>query len=414
MKKAFFFDVLALVAVLAGFFVLFSFTEIDNQFWDKLKNADRETLIKQTEVENAEFTGQGEGLKEEESVLDRQSFTQPAETEFVNCYCYSVLTEEEREIYREIYAVLKSQEGEATLSTLDVVQMEKVFNCVLNDHPQFYYVEGYTYTSYEKDDVISKITFRGTYSKTKEECEVTNQKIENYVNLCFAGIKPGMSDYDKVKYLYEYIIEGTEYNLSAEDNQNICSVFLEGESVCMGYARAMQYLLLKQDILCTIVNGTAGEGEEHAWNLLLLDGQYYHLDVTWGDDSYTVSNEQKPGVGMVNYSFFCVTTEEILRTHTIDNRVKLPECVSYENNYYVKEGYYFESFDLEKLSDIFKAANESGKGYVEIKCMDEVVYRQIYEYLIEEQHVFEYLADGMDTVSYYDGEELLLLEFWLK
>ena len=117
---------------------------------------------------------------------------------------------------------------------------------------------------------------------------------------------------------------------------------------------------------------------------------------------------------MTNYSFFCVTTEEISKTHVIDNVVELPECIAWDNNYYVKEGCYFKSLDTDKLSKIFEDAYALDKGYVEIKCMDSVVYREIYTYLIEEQHIFNYLKEGKDTVSYYDGEELLLLEFWLK
>lgn len=383
-------------------------------FFERLKKSDTEFLVDKTEVENQQYAMEQEREKNEKSTLERQTFIQPEEQELENCYCYSALNEEEKIIYLEIYGILKDMLLDVELSTLDVDVVEKVFKCVLNDHPEFYYVEGYTYTTYSQNDVLSKMEFSGTYTKTKEECETIDKQIAQYVKRCFIGINTTMSDYEKVKYIYEYIINNTEYSLAAGDSQNICSVFLNGESVCMGYAKAMQYLLLEQDILCTIVNGTAQEGEVHAWNLLLLDGQYYHLDVTWGDDSYTISNDESTSVGMTNYSFFCVTTEDILKTHKIDNVVELPECIAEENNYYVKEGYYFKNLDTAKLAKVFSDAYASDKEYVEIKCMDAVVYRQISTYLIEEQHIFEYLEAGKDTVSYYDGEELLLLEFWLK
>lgn len=414
MKKRIFFDLLALLAIAVGFFLLLYFQDLDMGFLDRLKNADTEMLVDKTEVENQEYVIEQETKEHTQLDLEKQTFAQPDEEELENCYCYSVLNDEDKAVYLEIYDILKDMGQDVELSTLDVDLIEKVFKCVLNDHPQFYYVEGYTYTTYSQNDILSKLEFSGTYTKTEEECEVIDSQIEKYVANCFAGMKSGMSDYEKVKYIYEYIINGTEYNLTAEDSQNICSVFLNGESVCMGYAKAMQYLLLEQDILCTIVNGTAQEGEVHAWNLLLLDGQYYHLDVTWGDDSYTVANDDTTSVGMTNYSFFCVTTEDISRTHTIDNVVELPQCIADENNYYVKEGYYFENLDTEKLAKVFSDAYTSDKGYVEIKCMDAVVYREISTYLVEEQHIFDYLEDGKDTVSYYDGEELLLLEFWLK
>ncbi|MBR3806893.1 MAG: hypothetical protein IKJ15_00760 [Lachnospiraceae bacterium] len=414
MKKRFFFDLVTLIAIAAGFFVLLHFQDLGIDFLDNLKGKDKNIETEQSVIQNDEYLHVQKPEEDKHSTMEKQEFVQPEKEELTNCYCYSVLNDEEKQIYEEIYSIIKNMEKDVELSTLDVELIEKVFKCVLNDNPQFYYIEGYTYTTYSKQDVISKLEFSGTYSKTKEECKTIDAGIENYVAGCFGQMPEGLSDYEKVKYIYEYIIESTEYNLGAEDSQNICSVFLNGESVCMGYAKAMQYLLLKQDILCTIVNGTAQEGEEHAWNLLLLDGQYYHLDVTWGDDSYTVANGDDSGVGMTNYSFFCVTTEEISQTHTIENVVELPECTANENNYYVKEGYYFKDLDTDKLAAIFDEAYSEGKGYVEIKCMDAVVYRKIYTYLIEEQHIFEYLKEDKDTVSYYDGEELLLLEFWLK
>ena len=67
------------------------------------------------------------------------------------------------------------------------------------------------------------------------------------------------------------------YDLNAENNQNIISVFLEGRTVCQGYACATKYLMDLLDIPCTIVTGTAN-GEPHAWNLIELDGAYYYMD----------------------------------------------------------------------------------------------------------------------------------------
>ena len=412
MKKRIGFDFVALLAIAVGFFVLLYFQDFDLDFLDYLKNTDVEMLVDKSAYENKEYA-----LNQEEdklSELEKQNFIQPSEEKLVNCYYYSMLNESEKAVYEEIYSVIENFGKDVKLSTTDPDLIEKIFKCVLNDHPQFYYVEGYTYTTYTKGTEVTKLEITGTYSKTKEECEVINAQIEMYVKNCFAKMPVGISDYEKVKYIYDYILDGTEYNLLAKDNQNICSVFLNGESVCMGYAKAMQYLLLKQNILCTIVNGTASQGEEHAWNLLMLDGQYYHLDATWGDDSYTVSNNSASQIGMKNYSFFCVTTEEISKTHQIKNIVELTVCIEWENNYYVKEGLYFRSFDKDKLQQVFDDAYAKDKAHIEIKCADSVVYRQIYSYLIEEQNIFDYITKGKDTVSYYDGEELLLLEFWLK
>lgn len=414
MKKRIIFDLVALLAIAVGFFALFYFQDPDMFFLEQLKDLNSETLVDKTIVENGEYTQKQELKEDMTGKLDKQTFVQPAKEELANCYYYSVLNENEKIVYEEIYSTIKHMDENTELSTLDTQLIEKIFKCVMNDHPEFYYVEGYTYMTYTRNDKVVKLEITGTYSKTKEECEILNAQIENAVTKCFSGMPVGASDYEKVKYIYEYIINTTEYNLDSVEHQNICSVFLHGESVCMGYAKAMQYLLLKQDILCTIVNGTAQQGEEHAWNLILLEGQYYHLDVTWGDNSYIVSNEETTQAGMPNFGFFCVPTEEISKTHKINTVVELPQCVSWDCNYYIKEGLYFTDLDTDKLAQVFTDAYATDNVYVELKCADSVVYRKIYTYLIEEQNIFDYLEESKDTVSYYEDEELLLLEFWLK
>ena len=414
MKKRIIFDLVAFLAIAASFFMLLYFQDFDMEILGDIKGVEGNMMVDKPSVFNA---GTSQNQAYEEGVLetlDKQNFIQPSAEEFVNCYYYSALNEDEKKVYEEIYSSLKNRDEARELSTVDTQLVEKIFKCVLNDHPKFYYVEGYSYMTYTRKDKIVKLEMVGTYSKTEEECEVLDVQIENAVNKCFSGMKSGLSDYEKVKYIYEYIIDTTEYKLESQDNQNICSVFLNGESVCMGYAKTMQYLLLKQNIFCTLVNGTALHGEEHAWNLILLDGQYYHVDVTWGDSSYMVTNGEDFFSETPNYGFFCVPTEEISKTHTIKSVVELPQCIAWESNYYIKEGLYFKSLDTEKIAQVFGRAYETGENHLEIKCQDVVVFREIYGYLIEEQNVFQYLNDEKDTVSYYEDEELLMLEFWLK
>ena len=414
MKKRIIFDLVALLTIAVVYFMLLYFQDLDMDIFDNLQSVEENMVVDKTGSWSNEKVQKQELNEYMPETLDKQTFEQPSQDEFVNCYYYSALNEDEKVVYEEIYSSLKNREEERELSTVDTQLVEKIFKCVLNDHPKLYYVEGYTYMTYTRNDEIVKLEMVGTYSKTKEECEVLDAQIENAVTKCFSGMKSELSDYEKVKYIYEYIINATEYNLESTDNQNICSVFLNGESVCMGYAKAMQYLLLKQDIFCTLVNGTALQGEEHAWNLVLLEGQYYHVDVTWGDSSYMVTNGESILSEMPNYGFFCVPTEEISKTHNIKSVVELPECIAWECNYYIKEGLYFKNLDVEKISQIFSDAYSEGKNHVEIKCADGVVFREIYSYLIEEQNVFKYLSAGKDTVSYCEDEELLLLEIWLK
>ncbi len=274
-----------------------------------------------------------------------------------------------------------------------------------------------SYTEYTLGDVLKKVTFTGTYRFSQSEVAEKQALIDDYVNQCLAGMPEGADEYTKVKYIYEYLIHHTDYDATAQDNQNICSVFIEGKSVCQGYAKAAQYLLNKADIFATLVLGRVIGGEGHAWNLVRIDGEYYYVDTTWGDASYQAvgGKDSYPAekIPTINYDYLCVTTKQLELTHTLDNVVELPECTAMEANYYVREGVYFTEWDEERLARIFAAGYEKGNTYVTLKCADYETYRQMHTALILEQKIFQYLECPDGAVSYTDNEKQYSMSFWL-
>ncbi len=360
------------------------------------------------------------GAAQEEYGLSEQVFQQEellTETDLENAYAYQMLSEEEKTLYREIANALLSFQQDVTLSSCDKEEISKVFQCVLNDQPEIFYVDGYTYTEYTLGDVLRKITFTGTYQFSQEEVQDKQEAIDDYVNQCLAGIPEDADEYTRVKYIYEYLIHHTEYDATAQDNQNICSVFIEGRSVCQGYAKATQYLLNRAGVFATLALGRVIGGEGHAWNLVRIDGQYYYVDTTWGDASYqavegSVSYPDEK-IPTINYDYLCVTTKQLEITHTIDNVVELPECTAMENNYYVREGVYFTQWDEERLEQIFQEGYEKGSTYVTLKCADARVYGQMRDALIIHQGIFRYLDCPDGVISYTDNEKQYSMSFWL-
>lgn len=334
-----------------------------------------------------------------------------------NGYAYGMLSEAEQQLYLEIRDALLQFEENVKLSSCDKAEIAHVFQCVLNDHPEIFYVDGYTYTEYTLGDILKKITFTGTYRFTQDEIAEKQAEIDSYVNQCLADMPEAADDYTKVKYIYEYLIHHTEYDALAEDNQNICSVFIEGRSVCQGYAKATQYLLNEAGIFSTLVLGRVIGGEGHAWNLVQIDGKYYYVDTTWGDASYQAVGgaSSYPGekIPTINYDYLCVTTEQMNLTHVLDNVVELPLCDSTEDNYYVREGLYFTEWDREQIEQIFREEYEKGSAYVTLKCADSEVYRQMQDALIMNQEIFQYLDCPDGVVSYSDDEKQYSMSFWL-
>lgn len=332
------------------------------------------------------------------------------------CYAFGKLSEEEQEVYLEILEALVDFRENVRLSSCDKELISRVFQCVLNDHPEIFYVEGYSYTEYTLGSILKKITFTGSYRFSPEEVEEKQKQIDDYVNQCLAGMPEDADEYEKVKYVYEYLIHHTDYDAAAEDSQNICSVFLERKSVCQGYAKATQYLLNRAGVFATLVLGRVVGGEGHAWNLVRIDGAYYYVDTTWGDASYqAVGGGDYPveKIPTINYDYLCVTTEQMELTHTQENVVELPECTSMDANFYVREGVYFTDFDEEKIEKIFSDSYERGDTYVTLKCDGPDIYRKMQETLIGKQEVFRYLNCPDKAVSYVENEKQYSLSFWL-
>lgn len=337
-------------------------------------------------------------------------------------FAYESLTEAEQVWYLEIERSLGNMEETLRLSEegleegLDETSIDSIFQCVLNDHPELFFVEGYTYTKYMRGDRLLAIDFAGTYSMSEEEALVRKSQIEEAAAVMLSGIAENASQYEKVKYVYETVIQNTDYALDAPDNQNIYSVFVGRRSVCQGYAKAVQYLLNRLGMECSLVIGTVDTGESHAWNLVKVDGSYYYVDATWGDASYRIEEPDSSDGALIpeiNYDYLCVTTEELLRTHTLGGVVPMPACTAAEANYYVREGALFSAVDGEQLHRLFEEAKARNRMDVTVKCSDEAVYRELYRTLIEEQDIFDYLGEGSRTIAYAPNEKQLSLTFWV-
>ena len=329
-------------------------------------------------------------------------------------YAYHTLDKEGQKLYLEIYRSLQRMETDTAVSTLDIDELNTVFQYVLADHPELFYVEGYQYTQYTTGDVLTKLTFTGTYTMTWEDVQQTMQRIETVAEQMTVPLAQITDQYTIIRYLYDSLIIATEYDSNAENNQNIQSVFLDGRSVCQGYAKAMQYLLQKEGIQTLLVTGQTN-GEGHAWDLVLADGEYYYLDPTWGDASYSKAEESTENVRIpsINYDYFLVTTQELEKTHQLDESIPLPECMADADNYYVHEGLYLDTYNEDQIKWIFEKARQSQTGYITMKCSNAEVYSQTKEKLIDEQEVFRFLQTDGNSISYTMNETQLTLSFWI-
>lgn len=346
-------------------------------------------------------------------------------------YAAQYLNEAELAWYRDIRQTLGSfgkdvrLDGAALEAGCDEEDIDRIFQCVLGDHPELFFVEGYSYTKYSRGDEITAVTFSGTYSIDRETARERREEIEAAAAQILSGIEEDSDQYTKVKYVYDTIISRTDYDPAAPDNQNIYSVFVGGRSVCQGYAKAVQYLLNRLGVECTLVLGTVEtDGEEgqspaqegHAWNLVRIDGAYYYVDATWGDASYSRQDgvqTKELDIPEINYDYLNVTTAELFRTHTLGGSVPMPQCIATQANYYAKEGALFTSYDKEQLQRLFDRAKTENRDNITVKCADRECYEKVLEELVEKHEIFRYMGEAEAAVAYARNDNQMSVTFWV-
>ncbi len=140
----------------------------------------------------------------------------------------------------------------------------------------------------------------------------------------------------QVMYVYKWIALYCNYNIYSAHNQTIYSVFVHRNSVCTGIAKAAQYLLGLLGIDSKLVFGrmnNSPEGSRHCWLVVKIEGEWYHLDPTFAipetADILSVSGVQTiKGVDSLFYNYFCVDTETIKQSRTIEDEESYPTCIS--------------------------------------------------------------------------------------
>ena len=173
-------------------------------------------------------------------------------------------------------------------------------------------------------------------------------------------------------------------------------------------------MLQKAGIQCVLVTGFTN-GERHGWDLVRVNGEYYYLDPTWGDASYASGGTESALDGFVppiNYDYFLVTTDEITRTHSIEKVVELPLCTAVDDNYFVREGLFFDSYDAARLALVFGSEATREAGYVTLKCGSSEAYEQMMRTLIESQAVFDFVDRQGESIAYTSNEEQRTISFW--
>ena len=151
--------------------------------------------------------------------------------------------------------------------------------------------------SKKEKTVVVKLTVE--YWATKEQDEYVNTRTDEIIKEI---ITPDMNIYQKEKAVYEYITTNVGYDDSLGDlSRTAYSALKNNQAICQGFAQLTNIMLEKVGIENRIVTGTVRGKEPHGWNMVKLEGKWYHIDTTW--DAAQIGVKEKTD------NFFNVTAD---------------------------------------------------------------------------------------------------------
>lgn len=127
-------------------------------------------------------------------------------------------------------------------------------------------------------------------------------------------LENGMSDYEKELAVYNWAVNNVDYDWTHQDRMEETpresftpyGGLVNHTAVCLGYATTFQLLMDMAGVECITVAGAAfSSQEDHGWNMVRLNGEWYCVDVTW--DANT--REQGGRGRQEDWSFFNVTSD---------------------------------------------------------------------------------------------------------
>lgn len=247
-------------------------------------------------------------------------------------------------------------------------EIEDLINDIINNTPEIFYYDGFRYTYETLGGLVESVGFN--YSYTLEEIEEMKVELYNKTDWILRNIiNDSMNDYEKELAIHDYIINNAVYDIENLNNDTLkpsaysmYGILIEGKAVCTGYAKTMQYFLDKFNIENQLIFGDAN-GISHVWNLVKLNGEYYHLDATFDDP---VSSQEN----ILRRNYFNVTDELIKKNH-VWNTAEYIKAVSMNENYFVRNESYAE--DEAELISIIKTSMKNGEEDINVLITDMVV-----------------------------------------
>ena len=224
-------------------------------------------------------------------------------------------------------------------------------------HPELFYVD-FRFIHYTEYSDYFEYNPKYLYSYSEMKSLETAIQREAALIVKRAGIKTGMSVYEKCARIHNYFVTNCIYDHDAKGKSHsmwraytIEGCLLNKKAVCQGIAFAFRYICSMIDVEAIVARGVSLEPgcttyEGHAWNIILAQNEAAHIDVTW--DICLVGKE-----GKIRYDYFFLPDLEMMRDHQY---IGYPICRQLKSTYFERAGTQFTDIEIlgDYIEDMFK------------------------------------------------------------
>ena len=260
--------------------------------------------------------------KMEEMYELMSQYERPDESLVINRGTYFYYYEQLDPVAKEMYDIMLEiardpvTEGNFGLmmSTLDP-ESEEFFDewslastGLIYDHPELFwlYTRDHLIAPFSTGECVNGVYYvlfalLTPYNEYQEEMTAFNKAADAVL----AQIDRTASDFDKIRQAHDVIVGMCSYDIESlsgfPDEKYTHTAYgmlvknsrgIEHYCVCDGYSLAFEYILQQLGIPAVFTCGMAGSLEQeatgnlggHAWNLVMVDDQWYEVDSTWDDN----------------------------------------------------------------------------------------------------------------------------------
>ncbi len=285
-------------------------------------------------------------------------------------YYYSHMTKQHQKIYQVIKSGLESLSQSFDVLRIDGMELSDIFHKVRLDYPEIFYASTFQYSFYDDSTMVK---MKPVYLFEKNKIIEHQQAMSSRVQKLIRGVKE-KGDLEKEQYIHDFICENVTYDkLKKQYSHEIIGPLGQGVGVCEGIAKSVKILCDQLMIPCIVVisenNPEKNIKYRHAWNVVQIQGVWYHLDATF---------DHSLGKKEVRYDYFNLDDVSIFKDHE-PSIYTIPKCREKDHFYYIEK-----KLSFTKLEDVSKRCQQAIKkgriltfhwrgGHLTKSCMEELL-----------------------------------------